>query len=99
MPLSEERFRSLNEMLDRIEPDIKHLSQWQQGFIRDQIARLAQYGQDTFMSDKQVVQIKKAYKEVTGSEYGGEEPPPNDGPSPASKRGRGSYDLDDEIPF
>ena len=97
MPLSEERFNAIQEMLAAIEPEIKHLSEWQQGFIRDQMDRIAQYGQDTFMSDKQMAQIRKAYKDVTGSNFGEEEPPPHPGTAP--QRRPPPDDLDDEIPF
>ncbi len=97
MPLSEERFNEIREMLSVIEPELKHLSDWQKGFIRDQITRLDQYGQDTFMSDKQITQIRKAYRDVTGSNYGEEEPPLAEPESTRSRRPR--IEPDDEIPF
>lgn len=99
MPLSEERYTAIQEMLAAIEPGMKHLTDWQKSFIGDQMNRIHQYGQETLMSDKQMTQIRKAYKDVTGSEYGEEEPPPAEPPRDGPRRGRGSYDEDDEIPF
>lgn len=67
MALSDNEFEALKTMMEALEPEVGSgiLSEWQEGFIRDQISRFQQYERGMFLSDKQWEQIRKAYKAVT----------------------------------
>lgn len=75
MTISKEQFEKLDAMLSDLEADMGALSDWEKGFIGDQIKRVAEYRENVFMSPKQLATIKKIYDAVIGDE---EEDDPDD---------------------
>lgn len=70
MALNDNEYEAMKTMVEALEPELDSgiLTEWQEGFIRDQIDRFRQYERGMYCSVKQWEQIKKAYKEATGLE-------------------------------
>lgn len=76
MSLTEVENEKLTDMLGAIEAEMGALSDWERGFIKDQLDRHAKYGSGIRLSTKQWAMIRKVYEKVTGD--AGETPPPNE---------------------
>lgn len=63
MSLTEDEDEKLQHMLGLLEENIKLLSEWEQGFIRDQIKRYEEYRANIRVSPKQWAVINRIYKE------------------------------------
>ncbi len=68
MSLTAEEFETLTDMLNAIEAEMGALNQWEQGFIKDQLARVEKYGANIHMSPKQWNAVKKIHFGLTGSD-------------------------------
>lgn len=68
MTISTEQFERLDLMLSALKADMGALSDWERGFIGDQIKRVDEYRENVFMSPKQMAAIKKIYDAVVGDE-------------------------------
>lgn len=66
----------LTMKLGAIEAEMGKLSDWERGFIKNQLDRHAQYGADTRVSPKQWAVINRVYEKLTGDQ--GELPPPDE---------------------
>ncbi len=64
MPLSERENEYLADVLAAAGEQMKDLTDWEQGFVKDQIKRHEQYGASTFMSKKQWAVIHRIAETV-----------------------------------
>lgn len=76
MSLTEAESEKLADMLGAIEAEMGALSDWERGFMKDQLNRHAQYGSGIRLSTKQWAMIRRVYEKVTGD--AGETPPPDE---------------------
>lgn len=83
MSLSAEENERLTDMLSALSENLGPLSEWETGFVKDQIERHKKYGAGIFMSAKQWVVLKKIYDAVIGDE----------------EEGDPLQEIDDELPF
>lgn len=67
MALSMDEDAQLTQLLGDLEPEMGGMSQWAQGFLKDQIERHRKYGTEIFMSPKQWAMIRKLHDEHVGS--------------------------------
>lgn len=67
MPLSDDDYHFLQNLLEGLEPEIKKLPSRSQDFVRDQLDRFHKYGQDMFMSQPQWNWLKDLYEKNVGS--------------------------------
>lgn len=95
MPLSDEQYTLLQQILQGLEPEVKNLNPSSQNFVKDQLDRLDRYGQQILLSPKQWNWLKDLYEKNVGVLPGGEDDPDESEPKEAGKRS----DIDDEIPF
>lgn len=89
MSLSDDDYTELQAILQSLEPELPKLYSAAQGFVRDQIEREKQYGQDMRVSPKQFAWLRKLNDEF-GSTVKVAKPMTDD---------EARDDLDDEIPF
>lgn len=86
---------SIKEMIEhngRIAADLTNdMEGWDREFARSLAARYAQYGTNTFLSDKQEKQIARIFRTT-----GGMSAP---APTTQDKHGFDNADSDDDIPF
>lgn len=68
MAISKEQFERFDSMLSALEADMGALSDWEKGFIGDQIKRVREYRENVFLSPKQLAVIKKIYDATIGDE-------------------------------
>lgn len=53
----------IGEIAQKLKQDAAPFSEFETGFISDQTARIDEYGEDTFFSDKQVALIERIHAE------------------------------------
>lgn len=76
MSLTAEEHEKLADMLAAIEPEMKQLSDWEKGFIKDQLERHEKYGAGIRLSVKQWAAIRRVHEKVTGEPA--EQAPPDE---------------------
>jgi hypothetical protein len=88
--MTPDQFERLETILNSLEPEIKRMTGKAPEFVRDQIARVTQYGINVRMSPKQTDWLESLYKKFVGS--------PDALPASTKNDRRDTLD-DDEIPF
>lgn len=83
MAITSEQLSELNDLLTAISGEEGKLSEWERGFVSDQLNRVEKYGQNIYMSPKQWAALRRIHKSVVGDPFERDEAP----------------DMDDEVPF
>lgn len=68
MTISTEQAERLDTMLSALEADMGALSDWEKGFIGDQVKRFREYRENMYLSLKQFAKIKAIYDATIGLE-------------------------------
>jgi len=66
--LTAEEYERLQIALKALGPHIGSMSDWRKNFFEDMVKRTSQYGQRTFVSEKQWDVIHDVYEEIEGDE-------------------------------
>lgn len=99
--LSESGYTHLCTLVEELKPCVDSMRETPQGFVRDQIARLEEYGPGIRISPKQLAWIERLHKEFVGTATHSSESLNSDlteEGSPDSNDPRFSGEADD-IPF
>lgn len=100
MAITAEQLSELNDILTDISGEEGKLSDWERGFVSDQLTRVEKYGQSIFLSPKQWAVLRRIHASVAGDPNVRDEAPEPDQTVERRviRRSRQTPD-DDEIPF